>query len=57
MAVHDSDPLLAKLRQDLHIDANLLGHDLQFKTTWGLFSPRGIDEGSELLLEHLQGES
>ncbi len=54
MAVHDSDPLLAKLRQDLHIDANLLGHDLQFKTTWGLFSPRGIDEGSELLLEHLQ---
>ncbi len=54
MAVHDRDPLLAKLRQDLHIDANLLGHDLQFKTTWGLFSPRGIDEGSELLLEHLQ---
>jgi 16S rRNA (guanine1207-N2)-methyltransferase len=54
MAVPDRDPMLAKLRQDLHIDANLLGYDLQFKTTWGLFSPRGIDEGSELLLEHLQ---
>lgn len=48
-----TDPQLEKLRQDLHIDAQLLGHSMQFSTTWGLFSPRAIDEGSLMLLEHL----
>ncbi len=47
------DPYLEKLRQDLHIDTQLLGHSMQFSTTWGLFSPRGIDEGTLMLLEHL----
>lgn len=42
-----------KLRQDLDISTTLMGHDLTFKTTWGLFSPREIDEGTELLLRHL----
>lgn len=48
-----SNPSLEKLRQDLHIDAQLLGHTMQFHTTWGLFSPRAIDEGTLMLLEHL----
>ena len=26
---------------------------MQFNTTWGLFSPRGIDEGTLMLLDHL----
>jgi 16S rRNA G1207 methylase RsmC len=31
---------------------------LNFQTTWGLFSPRGIDEGTRLLLNYLEvGES
>jgi len=42
------------LRQDLIVNAELLGHPFTLHTTWGLFSPRGIDEGSALLLEHLQ---
>lgn len=42
------------LRKDLVIDAELAGHPLRFQTTWGLFSPRAIDEGSLLLLDHLQ---
>ena len=32
----------------------LLGHPLTFHTTWGLFSPKAVDEGSRLLLEHLE---
>ena len=27
---------------------------LRFHTTWGLFSPRAIDDGSRLLLDHLE---
>ena len=45
---------LEHLRKDLVIDATLAGNPLRFHTTWGLFSPRAIDEGSLLLLEHLQ---
>jgi 16S rRNA (guanine1207-N2)-methyltransferase len=35
------------------IRTELLGQSLRFQTTWGLFSPREIDEGSALLLTHL----
>jgi len=44
---------LEQLREDLVIDADLPGGSLRLHSTWGLFSPRGIDEGSTLLLEHL----
>ncbi|NND93158.1 MAG: methyltransferase [Granulosicoccus sp.] len=42
------------LRKDLVIDAELAGNTLRFHTTWGLFSPRAIDEGTLLLLQHLE---
>lgn len=45
---------LDKLRQDIVFSDTLMGHELVFHTTWGLFSPKGIDSGSRLLLEHLQ---
>ena len=35
-----------QLKQDLEIRANLLGKDLVFRSTWGLFSPREIDDGT-----------
>ena len=38
-----------KIRQDLLIEYQ----GLEFYTTWGLFSPRSIDDGSRLLLDHL----
>ena len=38
------------IRQDLDLEFD----GLQFKTTWGLFSPKAIDDGSRLLLEHLK---
>lgn len=43
-----------KLRPDQVIRAELLGTPLTFHTTWGLFSPRAIDDGTLLLLDHLQ---
>lgn len=45
---------IARLRQDIAFDDVLLGHRLHFNTTWGLFSPKGIDEGTRLLLDHLE---
>jgi 16S rRNA (guanine1207-N2)-methyltransferase len=42
-----------RLRRDIVFNETLLGHRLTFHTTWGLFSPKGIDEGTRLLLEHL----
>jgi 16S rRNA G1207 methylase RsmC len=45
---------LERLRQDIVFSDTLLGHPLNFHTTWGLFSPRAIDEGTRLLLEHLE---
>lgn len=47
-------PTIDELRRDLHIDAELPGARLSLSSTWGLFSPRTIDAGSRLLLEHLE---
>ena len=54
---HDdpADPIDA-LRRDRVIEAELPGlpgRPLRLHATWGLFSPRAIDAGSRLLLEHL----
>ena len=43
-----------QLRQDLTVEAELAGHHMKFQTTWGLFSPKAIDDGTRLLLEHLE---
>ena len=44
---------LDRLRQDIVFNETLLGHPLTFHSTWGLFSPKAIDEGTQLLLRHL----
>ena len=45
-----------QLKKDIIFQEQLLGHTLNFRTTWGLFSPRAIDEGTHLLLEYLDVE-
>lgn len=45
---------LQRLRQDIRFNEQLMGHSFEFHTTWGLFSPKGIDEGTQLLLKHLE---
>jgi 16S rRNA (guanine1207-N2)-methyltransferase len=49
----DSISYKQKIRQDLTIKSNPNHHSLTFNTTWGLFSPRAIDDGSQMLLDFL----
>jgi len=44
---------LARLREDIVFDAELCGKALRFHSTWGLFSPKAVDEGTRLLLDHM----
>lgn len=48
-----SDPI-DKMREDIVFRANLREQALSFHSTWGLFSPREIDEGTRLLLERIE---
>lgn len=48
-----TDPV-AELRKDIVFADTLSGIPLVLHTTWGLFSPRAIDEGTRLLLEHVE---
>ena len=41
-------------RKDMLIKTELCGELMQFSTTWGLFSPRAIDEGSKLMLQYIK---
>ncbi|MEJ2465887.1 MAG: methyltransferase [Candidatus Thiodiazotropha sp.] len=45
---------LDKLRRDIVIDADLAGERLTLHSTWGIFSPREVDEGTRLLVEWLK---
>lgn len=44
---------IPELKSDLIFTSQLLGKPLAFHSTWGLFSPKAIDEGTQLLLDHL----
>lgn len=47
-------PEIQELKRDIVFSAHLLGGEYTFRSTWGLFSPTEIDEGSKLLLEYLE---
>ena len=42
------------IRKDIEFSMALRGQNLRFRSTWGLFSPEGIDEGTRLLIEELE---
>ncbi|WP_130536462.1 class I SAM-dependent methyltransferase [Thiomicrorhabdus indica] len=44
---------IAKLKADIQFTEVLKDKTLQFRSTWGIFSPREIDAGTHLLLKHL----
>jgi 16S rRNA G1207 methylase RsmC len=56
--VSGETPEIARLRQDLVFDVELprRPRSLRLRSTWGLFSPRGLDDGSRLLLDHFNAE-
>ena len=45
---------LKKIREDQLFSEELCGRKFTFRTTWGLFSPRAIDEGTRLLLDYIK---
>lgn len=45
---------LARWREDIRFEDTLRGQSLKFSTTWGIFSPEAIDDGSRLLLDLLE---
>lgn len=45
---------IEQYRKDMLIKTELCSTPMQFTTTWGLFSPKTIDEGSRLMLDHIQ---
>ena len=51
--LNDLNQYNRKIRNDLLIEHQ----GLEFYTTWGLFSPRAIDDGSRLLLDYLKLEA
>jgi len=48
------DRNLDGLKKDIVFEADLRNDRFVFHSTWGLFSPTEIDEGTRLLLEHLE---
>ncbi|MCG8488132.1 MAG: methyltransferase [Chromatiales bacterium] len=45
---------LDKLRKDIVFTADLAGEKLTFHSTWGIFSPKEIDDGTQLLINQLK---
>lgn len=47
-------PYSKNLREDIRFETVLCGHKFTFLSTWGIFSPREIDDGTDLLLKYLK---
>jgi len=45
---------IVNLKKDIEIVVNLLDNELKLHTRWGVFSPRSIDEGTMLLMKHIE---
>ncbi|MCP3661838.1 MAG: methyltransferase [Gammaproteobacteria bacterium] len=50
----DTKAWLKRLRQDLKFQETVREVTLDYRTTWGIFSPKGVDEGSRLLLDQVK---
>ena len=48
-----SQQQLQAYRDDIQFSTQLCESTLKFTTTWGIFSPREIDEGTQLLLRYI----
>ena len=44
---------ISRLKRDIVFDVQLQGRKVVFHSTWGLFSPRRMDDGSYMLLHHI----
>jgi len=44
---------VAQYKEDIYFDSTFQNHQVRFRTTYGLFSPKAIDAGTALLIETL----
>lgn len=49
-----TDDYLKSLRKNIEFEATLCDQAMVFRSTWGIFSPREIDAGTDLLLRYLK---
>ncbi len=47
---------ITRLKKDIVFTETFRGIEFLFHSTWGLFSPRNVDEGSRLLIKHMEIE-
>jgi 16S rRNA G1207 methylase RsmC len=45
---------LAEYRKDIAFTETLCGQSLKFNSTWGIFSPREVDAGTQLLMKYIK---
>lgn len=45
--------LQEKCKKDIEFTQEVLGKPMDFRTTWGIFSPEKLDEGSLMLLDYI----
>ena len=44
-------------REDINFHQDVLGQRFDFATTWGIFSPQKLDDGSLMLLDYIDFEA
>lgn len=49
-----TEDYLKSLRQDIEFKATLCDKPMVFRSTWGIFSPREIDAGTDLMLRYIK---
>lgn len=49
-----TEDYLKQWREDIVFQARLRGHPFTFHSTWGIFSPREVDEGSRMLIDRVE---
>lgn len=60
MSEFTQEELLSKAqywRKDIHFKQDVLGRPFEFYTTWGIFSPGKLDDGSLMLLDYIDFKS
>ena len=48
---------LSEYRKDIKFSSTLSGYTFKFCSTWGIFSPREIDAGTQLLMKYIKIEA
>ena len=56
MVRNNNSGMTLETQADIRFQTNLRGFNLSFDSAWGLFSPKMIDSGTKLLIDHMEIE-